>query len=202
MATVRTLSAVVVLSLFLLTGVAAAAVTYDDVAVIVNTNSATSKAIGAYFQAARNVPAANMIYICVPEQEVIDDATFCSMRSQIESSLTSHNITNSINYLVTTKGVPLKVNREANGADPFSTSSASASVESDLSLILGSYSTSIGGAGRIICPYYNAAGHFSRSIFGIYLVDPAGRLFAPGRHQSDRSCSSRIVRRQGVGVCF
>ena len=170
MPTVRRVIAVAFLFLLLLTGVAAAAASYDDVAVIVNTSSATSKTIGAYFQTARNVPAANMIYISVPEQEVIDDATFCSMRSQIETSLTSHGIASAINYLVTTKGVPLKVNREPNGADPFSTSSASSSVESELALILGPNSTNIGAAGRIISPYYNAGAHFSRGTYGIYLV--------------------------------
>lgn len=148
----------------------AAVVNYDDVAVIVNTNSTTSKAIGAYFQTARSIPAANMIYVSVPEQEIIDDATFGSLRSQIETYLTSHNLSSAINYLVTTKGVPLKVNRESGGGDPFSTSSASASVESELTLILGSYSDYIGGAGRVISPYYNASQHFSKDAYGMYLV--------------------------------
>ncbi len=160
-----------VISLFLLPGGgASAAVSYNDVAVIVNTNSAASRSVGAYFQSARNIPAVNMISVDVPEQEVIDAATFSSMRSQIETYLTSHNLVSTINYLVTTKGVPLKVNREANGGEPFSTSSASASVESELALILGPDSSAIGGSGRIISPYYNAARHFSRAAFGIYLV--------------------------------
>ncbi len=170
MPTVRSIAFVTVISVFLFTGVAGAAVTYDDVAVIVNTNSATSKAIGAYFQSARGIPAVNMIYVSVPDQEIIDDATFCSLRSQIETYLGSHNLTVAINYLVTTKGLPLKVNREQNGSEPFSTSSASASVESELSLLPGSYRTSIGGAGRIISPYYNAGSHFSQAAFGIFLV--------------------------------
>jgi uncharacterized protein (TIGR03790 family) len=146
------------------------AVPYDDVAVIVNVNSEASKTVAAYFQAARAVPAENMIYVDIPEQEVIDSTTFRSLRTQVETYLNSHHLSDAINYLVTTKGVPLKINREANGADPFSSSSSSASVESELSLILGPYSPRIGQPGRVISPYYNAGRHFSRTTFGIYLV--------------------------------
>ena len=152
------------------TSVSTASVNYNDVAVIVNSNSASSKAIAAYFQTARAIPAVNMISIDVPEQEEIDSVGFASLRSQVESYLTAHNLVSSINYLVTTKGVPLKVNREPGGGYPFSCSSRSSSVESDLMLILGSYSSSIGGVGRIISPYYNKGQHFSRSKFGVYLV--------------------------------
>ncbi|MGA9121180.1 MAG: TIGR03790 family protein [Bacteroidota bacterium] len=152
------------------TGISRASVTYDDVAVIVNVNSDASKEIGSYFQRARNIPDVNMIYVSVPEQEVIDDTTFASMRSQIETHLCAHNLTGFINYLVTTRGDPLKVNREVDGAEPFSQTSSSASVESELSLILGPNSSNIGLPGRTISPYYNAAAHFSRVNFGIYLV--------------------------------
>ncbi len=145
---------------------AAGQVSYNDVAVIINTNSAASQTIGTYFQAARNIPAANMIYVQADTVEEIDSTRFNDLRSQIEQQLVSRNIQNSINYLVTTKGVPLKVNR----GNTFSTSSPSSSVESELMLILGPYSSSIGGAGRIVSPYYYQNGSFSRAAYGIYLV--------------------------------
>jgi uncharacterized protein (TIGR03790 family) len=146
------------------------AANYSDVAVIVNSNSTTSKAIAAYFQAKRGIPAANMIYVTAPEQEVITNADFAALRTQIESYITAHGLTNSINYIVTTKGLPLKINREANGADPFSTSATSASLESELTLILGSYSGNIAGAGGYLSPYWRKTDHFSRAKYGIYLV--------------------------------
>jgi len=139
---------------------------YDDVAVVVNTNSGTSLAIGAYFQNARSIPSVNMVYVSVDTAEEIDTTTFDLLRSQVESHLTISGLTNSINYIVTTKGVPLKVNR----GDTISTGSPSASVESELMLLLGGYSHYIGANGRITSPYYYQSVHFSRSQFGIYLV--------------------------------
>jgi uncharacterized protein (TIGR03790 family) len=145
---------------------AAASTSYNDVAVVVNTNSATSQAIGAYFKSARNIPSLNMIYVAVDTAEEIDSIQFGALRSQIESYLTGNHLTDSINYIVTTKGVPLKVNR----GNTFSSTSPSASVESELALVLGPYSSSIGGEGRIISPLYNVDAHMSRVTYGIYLV--------------------------------
>lgn len=113
---------------------------HDDVAVIVNTNSPTSIAIGNYFRTARSIPATNMIYVAVDTAEEIQSISFNSLRSQVEGYMTSNNLTNTINYLVTTKGIPLKVNR----GDALSTSSPSASVESESMLTLGSFSSQIG----------------------------------------------------------
>jgi uncharacterized protein (TIGR03790 family) len=143
-----------------------ATTSYEDVAVIVNTNSPTSVAIGTYFQNARSIPAINMIYVAVDTVEEIDSTSFNLLRSQVENYMTTNNLTNNINYLVTTKGVPLKVNR----GNTFSTTSPSASIEGELMLILGVYNSYIGGAGRVTSPYYYQTAHFSRSAYGIYLV--------------------------------
>ena len=139
---------------------------YDDVAIVININSSQSVAIGEYFKNARSLPPSNIIYVNTSTAEEIDSAEFASLRSQIESYLSTNNLTESINYIVTTKGVPLKVNR----GNTYSTSSPSSSVESELALLLGPYSSSIGTAGRITSPYYYQTNHFSRSQFGIYLV--------------------------------
>jgi uncharacterized protein (TIGR03790 family) len=139
---------------------------YDDVLVVINSNSSISDQVGTYFASSRNIPAVNIVRVNVPTDEEIDDATFSSLRSQIETYLTSNNLVDKINYIVTTKGMPLKVNR----GDTFSTSSPSSSVESELTLILGSYSTSIGGNGIVYSPYYYQTAHFSRAAYGIYLV--------------------------------
>lgn len=143
-----------------------ATVTYDDVAVIVNTNSANSLVIGNYFQNAHSIPAANMVYVAVDTSEEIDSTVFNSLRVQIENHLLTNNLVNSVNYLVTTKGVPLKVNR----GETFSTTSPSASVESELMLIFSSYGSYIGAAGKITSPYYYQSEHFTRAAYGIYLV--------------------------------
>jgi len=139
---------------------------YSDVAVVVNANSASSTTIGSYFKSHRSIPDKNIITISCSSAEEIDDAEFHSMRSQIESYMQANNLVNSINYLVTTKGVPLKINR----GDLASTNSPSASVESELMCILGSYASSVGANGRYFSPYYANNAHFSRTTQGIYLV--------------------------------
>ncbi len=139
---------------------------YNDVAVIVNTNSAASQTIGQYFRQARNIPAINMIYVQVDTTEEVSEATFQLLRSQIESHLLANGIKNTINYLVTTKGVPLKINRGAT----FSTTSPSASVESELMLILGQYASYIGGGGPQMSPYFYENATFSKVVYDIYLV--------------------------------
>ena len=148
------------------TALSGATPTYNDVGVIVNTNSPVSVAIGNYFRNARSIPSVNMIYVAVDTAEEIDSTRFNTLRSQVETYLTANNLTGTLNYLVTTKGVPLKINR----GDTFSTSSPSASVESELMLVLGSYSAYIGGAGRMISPYYYQTSHFTRGAYGMYLV--------------------------------
>jgi len=149
----------------------ASQVSYNDVAVIINTNSTASQTIGNYFRTARNIPSANLVYVHVDTTEEIDSTMFNVLRSQVEDQLILNNLRDSINYLVTTKGVPLKVNR----GSTFSTSSPSSSVESELMLILGSYSSYIGGQGPTWSPYCYVDSHFSRAQYGIYLVT---RLFS------------------------
>ena len=136
--------------------------TYKDVAVIINTNSTISDSIGTYCSNERHIPIQNKIYISSPITEEIDSIQFQSLRTQIESYLTINHISDSINYIVTTKGVPLKIKR--------SDMMAASSVESELSLILGSYSNYIQKSGRIVSPYYRQREHFTHARYGIYIV--------------------------------
>lgn len=136
--------------------------TYKDVAVIININSTISDSVGSYFINERHIPSQNRIYISCPTTEEIDSVQFQSLRNQIESYLISNRITDSINYIVTTKGVPLKVKR--------TDMMAASSVESELSLILGAYSNYIQKSGRIVSPYYRQRDHFTRARYGIYIV--------------------------------
>lgn len=143
-------------------------INYNDVAVIVNDNSQTSIDIANYFQALRNIPNVNMIHISAPLTEEIDSLQFEQIRSQIENYLQTNNLADSINYIVTTKGVPLKV--ESGCFDPQVSSDACASFDSELTLILGPNSNQIGLNGSIGNPVYNTTGNFSHVNSGIYLV--------------------------------
>lgn len=143
-------------------------VSYTDVAVIINDNSQTSIDIGNYFQSARNIPSQNIIHVLSPTTENINSLEFEQMRAQIESHLISNGIADSINYLVTTKGVPLKVN---GGCVLDTTNNSScASVDSELALILGPLSNSIGLSGQVVNPVYADTSNFDRESAGIYLV--------------------------------
>lgn len=139
---------------------------YDDVLVIINRNSSISDSIGTYFAQSRNIPSVNVARLPLPTAETIDSARFEILRSRIESYILNNNLQDAINYIVTTKGVPLRVNR----GNTFSLNSPSSSVESELSLLLGSYSSLIGQAGSVSSPYYGANTHFSKAVYGFYLV--------------------------------
>ena len=140
---------------------------YSDVLVIINSNSQVSEQVGTYFANARNIPQKNIIRINAPTNEEITPSEFNNLRLQIESYIINNSL-NTINYIVTTKGVPLKVKPASDSC--FSPSSACASVESELTLILGPYNSSIGMNGIVFSPYYYQNAPFSKSKYGIYLV--------------------------------
>ena len=146
----------------------AQSINYNDVGVIINLNSPASMQIGSHFKNARNIPTQNMIYVSVPTTEVINDIEFEQLRTQIENYLTSQNLQNQLNYLVTTKGIPLK----RNGIDCIVNTNQGdcGSVDQELSLILGPHAGGIGATNGYSNPYYNENTHFSRAQFGIYLV--------------------------------
>ena len=141
---------------------------YNDVAVIVNLNSELSQTIGNHFKTERNIPAQNMIYVDAPINEIIDSVQFVHIKNQIENYLINTNLKDSINYLVTTKGIPLKVGN--NCVFDSLPGMGCASFDSEIGLILGDYSSFIGKSGPLQNPYYGNTAHFSRANFGFYLV--------------------------------
>jgi uncharacterized protein (TIGR03790 family) len=134
-------------------------ISYDDVAVIINIQSLISQDIGDYFIQQRGIPAQNVIYVNITPVETINRATFNTLRAQIEENITSRGLTDKINYMVTTKGVPLRVSGSGNCA-----------VDSELALILGPYSGNMGSGGWMDSPYYNSDEPISHAKHGIYVV--------------------------------
>jgi uncharacterized protein (TIGR03790 family) len=147
-------------------------VNYDDVVVIVNDSSPVSITIGNYFAAARGIPPNRILHVQAPDQETIDSLEFETMRSQIEAGLMVGNLLDTVNYLVTTKGMPLRISR--NGAcDSLPTGYSAARctcVEGELPLILGPESGEILQNGLGPNYYASADRHFDRDTFGIFLV--------------------------------
>jgi uncharacterized protein (TIGR03790 family) len=163
---------------------------YSDVLIVINNNSVISDSVGSYFASQRNIPSENIARISASTSEEIDSTAFNSIRQQIENHITSHSLTTSINYIVTTKGLPLKVNR----GNTFSTSSPSSSLESELTLILSAQSGQIGKNGYTISPYFLSTEKFSKSAFDMYLVTRLdGYSFHDVKTLIDKSSSTVYV---------
>lgn len=156
------------------TRLAAQTVSYDDVAVIVNTNSQVSMNIGNYFLQQRGIPASHLIQVAVSTAETVDSMEFVNLRNQVEAALNTNNLADSINYLVTTKGMPLRISRQ-NACDtlfPISGNLVSrcTCVESELPLILSPYAGEILNFGLATNPYAGETYNFDRDSAGIFLV--------------------------------
>ncbi|MCK4613681.1 MAG: TIGR03790 family protein, partial [Thermoplasmata archaeon] len=130
---------------------------YSDVLLIINNNSAVSKEIGDHFLQYHDP---YVCYVDAPAKETITREEFNQTRRQIEDFLENNSLTDRINYIITTKGVPLRVSGDGK-----------ASFDSELTLILGPYSSNIGGGGYLFNPYHEEDASFSRGNFDIYLVN-------------------------------
>lgn len=156
-------------------------VDYNDVLIVRNNNSVISMEIADYFKEKRNIPNLNVCNISTSTGETISRANFNSqIRTPIENYLINNGLLGTINYIVTTKGVPLRISEANSSNDDWSQPSTidRASVDSELTIILGSYSGYIGGGGFMMPspftyeqnPYYNSYNGFSQSIYNIFLV--------------------------------
>ena len=153
---------------------------YSDVLLIVNDNSATSTTIGNYYANARGIASTSVIHLSTVTSEGVTRTEFTNnIRTPIENFITSRGIATTTNYLVTTKGVPLMLNDTGD------------SVESELGLILGPYSTHIGTSETLSNPYYNATVRFSRAAYGVYMVTRLdGYTIAGVESMIDRSANA------------
>lgn len=147
---------------------AAQAGTHHDVAVIVNLNSPASVTIGDYFMTARGIPASRRIAISTAAANDIDSAGFEALRAQVETGLIQSGALDSINYIVTTMGVPVRVVQADCDSVVFQ---GCRSVDGELALILGPFASQVGQpSGMLSNPYYQSAFPFSRSATGLFLV--------------------------------
>lgn len=161
----------ILLTIALTIGISASmyAQNHNDVLVVVNSSSSISTQVGDYFKTQRSIPTVNICTISSTTAEEIDSVTFVNIKNSIQNYITENNLTSTINYIVTTKGIPLKVKRFGS---TFSNTSSSSSFDSDLTMMLSNISSSIGNRGPVSNPYYNAAGSFARTsgFQNIYLV--------------------------------
>ncbi len=141
---------------------------YSDVAIIINNQSEVSRTIGTAFALAREIPPERVFLLTnesTPTGETINPNQFSTYFSEpISQMIVDRNLTG-INVLVTTKGVPLRVDGGANSR---------ASFDSELALIDGPYASSISADWYVNSNYGLAAGNemiqFQREEQGYYLV--------------------------------
>ena len=96
--------------LFSLCASALAAQTPAQVLVVINKRSPLSSSIGQYYMHRRGIPPANLCTIDVPLEDVIlHPFYFSDIEAPIGKCLTSHNLVESVLYIVTTDGLPLRI---------------------------------------------------------------------------------------------
>lgn len=136
---------------------------YSDVLVLVNNNSAMSRQVGEYFADARGIPDEHVAYLDVPAREVINKDQYEDLEDQVKTFMLRNNLISSINYIVTTKGFPLKIHNDSLWFR--------ACVDEELALIYGPSEGSIGNLQWVYSPYYGDREYFNRSSQGMYIVN-------------------------------
>ena len=141
---------------------------YSDVGVLINNKSEASKTIGWAFVQARNISMERVFVFDLdgtPTGETINRNQFNEYFAYpFLEMLSNRSNVSDMNYLVTSKGMPLRVN---GGQDK-------ASFDQEFALLGGSYNSSIGGDYWSTHSYGSLSGgefeSFSRQKHGFYLV--------------------------------
>jgi uncharacterized protein (TIGR03790 family) len=157
----------------------------ENVLVVVNQESALSKTVGDYYVLRRHIPLANVCRIHAPAGEYISREVYeKQIAASVAACLKSKGIAESVLYIVTTAGVPLRV--EGPGDE---LQLEKAAVDSELALL---YSDMRGARhplpGPIRNPFFASTAAFTHAQFPMYLVTRlAGYDFADIKGLIDRA---------------
>lgn len=161
----------------------------ENVLVVINNDSQISRKIGEYYAGRREIPGRNLCRLAVAEREEISWQVY---RSEVEAvvagCLKAGDLKERILYIVTTKGVPLKI------AGSGGQRGDAASVDSELTLLyqrLNGQSPPTSGPARN--PFFGRLDEkFGHPTFPIYLVTRLdGYSFDDVRGVIDRSLRAR-----------
>ena len=135
---------------------------YSDVVLLGNNNSLTSRNLTAHFQQVHAMADDHVFLADLPVAETITSAVWTGFASWFTSEMSNRSLGPGINYIVTFKGVPIRVAWSGpNGATSF---------QDALMLLGGSYASYIGSANLWGNPYFNQTERFSFAQFGLRLV--------------------------------
>jgi uncharacterized protein (TIGR03790 family) len=139
----------------------------ENVLVIVNARSALSRDIGDYYAKRRAIPKSNVCVIQAADTETISrEAYNTTVARPVGECLQSRHLTESILYLVTTQGVPLRV---SGSETPMGDCAA---VDSELTMLYQVlHGRKLSTAGPLQNPFYRQQdATFRHPQFPIYLV--------------------------------
>jgi len=141
---------------------------YDDVLLLINSNSTKSVEIGSYFAAQRNVT--HILYLDTEPDENIFFTQFNSTIVQpIKRYLAANDTDKKLNYIVTTKGIPLRVLKDGQGLSWIGTSQRS--LDSLLAIAFDKLNSSLtSDLAGVVGSTYQTEAVFSRAVHGIFLV--------------------------------
>ncbi len=154
-------------SLILLT--ACAAERHPEVLVVVNDASPISVAIGERYAATRGVPAENVVALTIPmlDPTLPDDSHETMLREDfdekvrkpLEAILVERGLVDTIEIIVTTKGVPLRVGGTSGPMKTLLRDNTRSSLDAELSLL---FSDLIGSAGVVesVNPFFDSSQSF------------------------------------------
>lgn len=160
-----------------------------QVVVIANQNAPVSQRIAEYYLRGRSVPLTNLCRIRTsPAESVSREVYEKEIEQPVARFLAGRKLSESVLFLVTTLGVPLRVEGAVGKPD-----ADGAAVDSELTLLYAKLrGDRFPAAGIVPNPYYRATEAFSHPRYRIYLVTRlAGYDFADVRGLIDRSLQAR-----------
>ena len=121
----------------------------ENVAVVVNDNSADSRRIAEHYARTRGLPESNVLRIQTSEEAIERDAYVRTIEQPLGLAIKRAGLQDRLLYLVLTKGVPLRI------VGTTGVSGTLASVDSELTLLYGRLvGQPISLQGKIDNPYY------------------------------------------------
>lgn len=161
-----------------------------NILLVVNAKDAVSREIAAYYRPRRSVPMRNVCTISTTSDEEIDWSVYQQqIERPIADCLRKNGLQESILYLVTTLGVPLKIRGAGSGM-----TTESSAVDSELALLYGRLKgRTFERAGMVPNPFFmNRDERFNHPRFPIYLVTRlAAYDVADVKAMIDRSLQAR-----------
>jgi uncharacterized protein (TIGR03790 family) len=154
--------------LLFLTAMSLAAQTSENVLLVINGNDAASREIAEYYRSRRSIPAKNVCVLATTSDEEIDRKTFESaVERPIADCLRKNLLQDTVLYLVTTLGLPLKISGAGSGM-----TAEYSSVDSELTILYGKLKgQKYALAGPLANPFFMRRDEpFRHPRFPIYLV--------------------------------